>query len=249
MDLLKTSLYFKSVSQLSPLLCKNPVYGVNLTARNLVCRSARCSLVLPAMRPTSSSVSVMVNDCSGKVGHAVATAIFEAGLQLVPSSLTGPGRGGRHVTVGNVDVHMHDTSEKHVVLDMVLSQYPEVVVVDYTLPDAVNGNAEFYCERRLPFVMGTTGGDRDKLTEVVHKYGNYAVIAPQMGKQVVAFQATLEIMAEQFPGAFAGYTLHVVESHQSSKVDTSGTAKAIVSSFRRLGIAFDDNEGLFPVST
>lgn len=85
--------------------------------------------------------------------------------------------------------------------------------------------------------MGTTGGDRDALLADTRAAGAYAVIAPQMGKQVVAFQATLEAMAAQFPGAFAGYTLTVRESHQRSKADTSGTAKAVVASFRALGVA------------
>ena len=35
-----------------------------------------------------------------------------------------------------------------------------IVVVDYTQPDAVNANAEFYAKQGLNFVMGTTGGDR-----------------------------------------------------------------------------------------
>jgi hypothetical protein len=46
-----------------------------------------------------------------------------------------------------------------------------------------------------------------------------------MGKQVVAFQAVMEMMGQTFPGAFSGYSLRVVESHQSTKKDTSGTAK------------------------
>ncbi|MCO5607587.1 hypothetical protein L7F22_061784 [Adiantum nelumboides] len=59
---------------------------------------------------------------------------------------------------------------------------------------------------------------------------------------VVAFQAAMEIMAQEFPGAFAGYKLKVTESHQSSKVDTSGTARAIVASFNKLGVSFKDEE-------
>ena len=58
--------------------------------------------------------------------------------------------------------------------------------------------------------------------------------------QVVAFQATMELMAEQFPGAFSGYKLEVVESHQRTKVDTSGTAKAVVASFQKLGLDFTE---------
>jgi 4-hydroxy-tetrahydrodipicolinate reductase len=68
-----------------------------------------------------------------------------------------------------------------------------------------------------------------------------AVIAPQMGKQVVALQAAIKQMAESFPGAFKGYSMRVVESHQASKVDTSGTAKALIQSFNELGVGFDVN--------
>lgn len=104
-------------------------------------------------------------------------------------------------------------------------------------------NARFYAANGVPFVMGTTGGDRDALISETKAAGVYAVIAPQMGKQVVAFQATLEAMASEFPGAFSGYTLTVRESHQRSKADTSGTAKAVVESFRKLGVApFSDSQ-------
>ena len=38
-------------------------------------------------------------------------------------------------------------------------------------------------------------------------------------------------MARDFPGAFAGYKLEVTESHQKTKADTSGTAKAMAPRF------------------
>jgi 4-hydroxy-tetrahydrodipicolinate reductase len=120
-----------------------------------------------------------------------------------------------------------------------MAEHPGMIVVDYTLPAAVNANADLYVACGAPFVMGTTGGDREKLLADVRAARHHAVIAPQMGKQVVAFQAAMRLMAENFPGAFSGYTLSVTESHQSSKVDTSGTAKAIVESFNELGCGFD----------
>ena len=49
-------------------------------------------------------------------------------------------------------------------------------------------------------------------------------------------------MADSFPGAFTGYSMTVAESHQSSKVDTSGTAKAIVASFQELGVQFAEEQ-------
>lgn len=58
--------------------------------------------------------------------------------------------------------------------------------------------------------------------------------------QVVAFQQMMQIMADQFPGAFSGYKLDVVESHQRNKADTSGTAKAVVQSFAQMGVDFKE---------
>ncbi|MBA0605440.1 hypothetical protein Godav_018019 [Gossypium davidsonii] len=59
-------------------------------------------------------------------------------------------------------------------------------------------NAELYGKVGVPFVMGTTGGDRDQLYKTVEE------------SKVVAFLAAMEIMAEQFPGAFSGYSLQVL---------------------------------------
>ncbi|XP_059310627.1 4-hydroxy-tetrahydrodipicolinate reductase 1, chloroplastic-like [Lycium ferocissimum] len=103
-------------------------------------------------------------------------------------------------------------------------------------------NAELCSKVGVPFVMGTTGGDREKLHKTVADSKVYAVISPQMGKQVVAFLAAMEIMAEQFPGSFSGYSLQVMESHQASKLDTSGTVKAVISCFQKLGVSFDLDE-------
>ena len=53
----------------------------------------------------------------------------------------------------------------------------------FTLGPLSAGNARFYGTNGLPFVMGTTGGDRQQLLEDTKAAGVYAIIAPQMGKQ------------------------------------------------------------------
>ena len=63
--------------------------------------------------------------------------------------------------------------------------YRRQVVIDYTVPDSVNQMGSLYCNAQVPFVMGTTGGDREELTCDVLESNTYAVIAPQMGKQVL----------------------------------------------------------------
>ncbi|KAK6940073.1 Dihydrodipicolinate reductase, C-terminal, partial [Dillenia turbinata] len=185
------------------------------------------------------ALPIMVNGCTGKMGRAVVNAAVSAGLDLVPVSFSCSEEAGQTVSINGKDIQLHGPFERENVLASVFEQYPNMIVVDYTVPDAVNDNAELYCKVGVPFVMGTTGGDRVRLYKTVDDSKVYAVISPQMGKQVVAFLAAMEIMAEQFPGAFAGYSLKVMESHQASKLDTSGTAKAVISCFQKLGVSFD----------
>ncbi|CAN6836255.1 unnamed protein product [Brassica oleracea] len=186
-----------------------------------------------------NGISIMVNGCTGKMGKAVIKAADTAGVNIVPTSFGSASEAGQTVEVCGKEITVHGPTEREEVLSSVFEKHPELIVVDYTIPTAVNDNAELYSRVGVPFVMGTTGGDREKLYESVEKAKIYAVISPQMGKQVVAFLAAMEIMAEQFPGAFSGYSLEVMESHQASKLDASGTAKAVISCFQELGVSYD----------
>ncbi|XVE61271.1 hypothetical protein DITRI_Ditri06bG0026300 [Diplodiscus trichospermus] len=184
-------------------------------------------------------IPIMVNSSTGKMGKAVIKAADSAGLHIVPVSFGSEKASGQTVEVCGKEILVQGPSERESILASVFQDYPNLIVVDYTVPGTVNENAELYCKVGVPFVMGTSGGDRDRLYKTVEESKVYAVVSPQMGKQVVAFLAAMEIMAEQFPGAFSGYSLQVMESHQASKLDTSGTAKAVNSCFQKLGVSFD----------
>jgi len=186
--------------------------------------------------------TILVNGCTGKMGKAVVEAAVSAGLHVVPVSFSSSEVSGKIVQVGGKEIQVYGPSDRESILASTVDEYPNLVVVDYTVPAAVNDNANLYCKVGVPFVMGTTGGDRERLYKTVEDSNVYAVISPQMGKQVVAFLAAMEIMAEQFPGAFSGYSLLVMESHQAGKVDTSGTAKAVISCFQKLGVSFESDQ-------
>lgn len=111
-----------------------------------------------------------------------------------------------------------------------------LIAVDFTTPQAVNQNAEIYAKNGIPFVMGTTGGDRKKLIETVRNSEISAVIAPNMAPHLVLFQAMLDNAAQNFPGALEGYRLKIVESHQSTKKDPSGTGRAWQGLLENLGV-------------
>jgi 4-hydroxy-tetrahydrodipicolinate reductase len=195
------------------------------------------------MMGSGDKLAVMVNGVPGRMAAATAEEVVARGLVLADEALTGPGVENTTVQIGSHSVALAAPSQHAACLQRIKDKYPRIIVVDYTHPSACNPNVELYAAAGLSFVVGTTGGDVDAMRSVVHSTpGVYAVVAPNMGKQIVAFQAMMDMMAREFPGAFDGYSMTVTESHQSTKADTSGTAKAVVTSFQQLGIDFHVND-------
>ncbi|MDP3998237.1 MAG: dihydrodipicolinate reductase C-terminal domain-containing protein [bacterium] len=116
-----------------------------------------------------------------------------------------------------------------------------LIAVDFTTPQAVNKNAELYAEMGIPFVMGTTGGNRQKLVETVKNSEISAVIAPNMAVEVVRIQHAIETLAQNAPGVFKDWRMEIKESHQASKKDVSGTAKALQAQLEQLGAVMEED--------
>ena len=188
-------------------------------------------------------IKVMVNGIPGNMACNVANLIIaDERFDLVLQSLTGPEITARQYKEAGVTINLIQPDEREPAIHEIRANEGSFIIIDYTHPSAVNGNAEFYCQHNLPFVMGTTGGDRQLLEKTVSDSSNAAVIAPNMAKQIVGFQAMMEYAAQSFPDLFKGYTLCVKESHQKGKADTSGTAKAMVKVFNQLGVSFSSDE-------
>lgn len=189
---------------------------------------------------------IVLSGLPGKMETLVAETLLKeienkGGFALQAQALTGPNQ-PREVSIGRVHGFYLIPPEKHeeVLRAMIGNEtYKPLIVVDFSQPDAVNRNAELYCKLGIPFVMGTTGGDRKRLEQVVVDSGNVAVIAPNMALPIVALQEFMERFSRQHEGQMKGYTLKVRESHQQTKQDTSGTAKAFLKYFQRLGIELD----------
>jgi 4-hydroxy-tetrahydrodipicolinate reductase len=185
-------------------------------------------------------INILMAGLPGKMATKVAEKILEQeDMSLNKFALTG------YITeekteIKNETIHLAKPAYHASFLERLFSGKENLILVDYSQPDVVNMNAELYCKCKIPFVMGTTGGDRKKLEEVVKNSEISAVIAPNMAKQIVGFQAMMQSAAENFPDLFKDYTLEIVESHQQGKKDTSGTAKAMVSYFSKLGVLFPE---------
>ncbi|MFH2092841.1 MAG: dihydrodipicolinate reductase [Pseudomonadota bacterium] len=185
-------------------------------------------------------INIMINGLPGNVAKIMARfGISDDRFNVIPFSLTGQDIAEKYCTINDLSFELVKPDVRNDTILAIKNRYTSFISIDYTHPSAVNSNAIFYTQNQLPFVMGTTGGDRHALEQVVNQALTPAVIAPNMAKQIVGFQAMMAYGAQTFPGLFKGYRLSVKESHQNGKADTSGTARAMVQYFNDMGIDFD----------
>jgi 4-hydroxy-tetrahydrodipicolinate reductase len=190
-----------------------------------------------------NKINLMINGVPGNVAITIARHVIDDNrFNLLPYSLTGPDINETIFTINNFKLTLIQPDKREQQIKLVKEQYQDIYVIDFTHPSSVNSNALFYINNKLPFAMGTTGGDREKLEQDINKGGIPAVIAPNMAKQIVGFQAMMEYGANTFPDLFKGFSLEIMESHQNGKADTSGTAKAMVKYFNKMGLEFSNKD-------
>ena len=188
------------------------------------------------MNDAAPLIPLLLSGLPGPMAAEVAVLAQAApDLRLLPVGLSSGARHGSRVTIAADDIRLVAPGREAV------DAPTGTIAVDFSTPGAALDNARWFIDRGLPFVMGTTGFDANELRTRVAGAGLTAVVAPNMAAPIVMIQAALRWLADEFSGGCAGTDaeLTVRESHQQSKRDTSGTARALVASFRRLGIEFE----------
>lgn len=66
-------------------------------------------------------------------------AAMAAGLNPVPVALGGPEDAGKILEFGGMQIEIHGPSDRESVLSSTFKDHPDLIVVDYTVPAAVNG--------------------------------------------------------------------------------------------------------------
>ncbi|MCB2155031.1 dihydrodipicolinate reductase [bacterium] len=182
-----------------------------------------------------SAIHLLLSGLPGRMANEVALAALESAaaerFTLLDVALTGEVVNDAVHVVSGREIQLRRPSTRES-----LELPPNTIAVDFTEPTAALDNVRFFASAGIPFVMGTTGFDRDEAVKLVQASDASAVIAPNMAIPIVLLQTAMANLADNFPGAMKGYGFHVVESHQKGKKDTSGTAKALVADFARLGL-------------
>ena len=137
-------------------------------------------------------MKVAVFGARGKVGAMVAAGLEGAGHTVVGIDLGDP------VTLDGCDA-----------------------AVDFTQPDAVEGNVTGCVRAKLPCVIGTTGFDRAAVDRLAQEHNVPAFHAPNFAIGAVLMMRFAAEAARHLPKA------EIVELHHDTKLDApSGTARA-----------------------
>ncbi len=93
--------------------------------------------------------------------------------------------------------------------------------VDFTRPDAVEGNVRMCLEEGVPCVVGTSGFDQDRVAALAREFELPVFYAPNFALGAVLMMRFAEQAARYLPRA------EIIELHAETKKDApSGTAKA-----------------------
>jgi 4-hydroxy-tetrahydrodipicolinate reductase len=94
-------------------------------------------------------------------------------------------------------------------------------MVDFTVPDAVEGNVRAALEHGVPCVIGTSGFDQGPIDTIARKHGIACFYGPNFAIGAVLMMRFSREAAEYLPD------LEIIEMHEQGKKDApSGTAKA-----------------------
>ena len=137
-------------------------------------------------------MKIAVFGSGGKVGATVAAALAEAGHDVVGIDLGDP-----------------------VALDGCEA------AVDFTQPDAVEGDVAACVHAGVPLVVGTTGFDREAVDRLAREHGVPVFHAPNFAVGAVLMMRFAADASKHLPKA------EIIELHHDTKIDApSGTAKA-----------------------
>ena len=157
-------------------------------------------------------IKLMINGLPGNVAEIICRhALSDPRFAVIPFSLTGPTITAETHEVSGVSFTLIKPDDRAASIRQLIEDEGLFITVDYTHPTAVNANTEFYCANSLPFVMGTTGGDRKAMHDCVVTSSIPAVISPNMAKQIVAaedVERAIPALAEAV--AVAGQSLAAV---------------------------------------
>lgn len=185
-------------------------------------------------------IPILMSGLPGKMAALVAEKLCGNGnFRLHQVGLSSINHAGETVTIADRNIHLLHSSiwpvfftRRHGLYDMNRG----TVAIDFSTPGSAAENANFFANHNIPFVMGTSGGNREEMEEIIRKSRTCEVVAANMDPQIIRQQMNIDKFAQTNPDIFREATIEITESHQKTKKDVSDTAIAFRAQFERYGV-------------
>lgn len=176
-------------------------------------------------------IFVMINGLPKNMPSLMESAIAKnAGYQVIYDSLTGPDTTEKFY---KDVINLHTPRYHEETLERVSSSFGgRIIAIDFT---EIIGNVDIYCKNKIPFIMVTTGGDRDALSEIIEESEISAVIAPNMSTPIVMLMDILKYATDHYPNAIDGWKIRII-GHQAKKKGANETTMTIGNILKSMGL-------------
>lgn len=163
-------------------------------------------------------IKVLVSGAYGRMGQAVVKAVLQDSELELAGAVDLVGEGDAGVLVGAGECGVSFTRDLATTIEAVKPQ----VMVDFTRPDVVFGNACLAIRHKVSPVIGTTGlsdAQKQELAALSTEYNTPVFIAPNFAIGAVLMMLMSKMAAKYMP------EVEIIELHHDKKLDApSGTA-------------------------
>ncbi|MDP3722009.1 MAG: 4-hydroxy-tetrahydrodipicolinate reductase [Candidatus Omnitrophota bacterium] len=179
------------------------------------------------------AIKLIISGCCGRMGQAIARCAledpvaFEIGAALESSGKPrGPGLDYSLVLGQPLPKPILIIDVASVAISRSMTD-KEVVLIEFTTPEATVEHTQHAQKKQIPMVIGTTGLSDAQQTVVREAAKTIPIVfSPNMSLGVNVLYELAQLAAERLGGAF--YDVEIVESHHREKKDApSGTAKRL----------------------
>jgi 4-hydroxy-tetrahydrodipicolinate reductase len=167
---------------------------------------------------------VIVCGAAGRMGSTIVRLVHQSGTMKVAGAIEGSGHpqvnkdAGEVAGVGQIGVPI--TAELMPLLK------GEVIVIEFTAPDATLGHAKLAAEKKVPIVIGTTGLDQAQLAEIKKLARRTPILLS--ANMSLGVNLLVSLMGKVAKTLGDDYDVEIIEAHHRFKKDApSGTALAL----------------------
>lgn len=177
---------------------------------------------LTATNDMSDTLRIAVFGITGRMGKALIAAIDESESAVLSGACASPSSAwvGRDVRALGADSDAKVSGDAQAALEA------SAVAIDFSLPEAAEGNLAACVSKKRPLVIGTTGHSaaaRGAIEAAAREIP--IVVAPNMSLGVNLLLRLVELTAQKLD---VSYDIEVFEAHHRNKKDApSGTALAL----------------------